>query len=79
MIISYTAICSDCGAENRLPLTNQDIPREQVRMDIFKCGGCNAGFTSEDGRSADAVGEHRGQGAEGLDDASDDSARRHEG
>lgn len=42
MIISYYAECQNCFAENRLPLTNQDIPRKQVKESIFECGECHA-------------------------------------
>ena len=41
-IVSCMIDCQKCGAENRLPLTNQDIPREQVKEDIFECGNCGA-------------------------------------
>jgi hypothetical protein len=41
-IISYTTQCTECNTENRLPVTNQDIPREQVRENIFECGKCGA-------------------------------------
>lgn len=46
-IISYTIDCQKCGAENRLPLTNQDIPRDMVPEEIFECGTCGANLKRE--------------------------------
>jgi hypothetical protein len=50
-IVSYTIDCQKCGAENRLPLTNEDIPRDMVREEIFECDcGARLGGTNEEHR-----------------------------
>jgi hypothetical protein len=47
-ILSYYAECQNCFAENRLPLTNEDILREKVKESIFECGECRARLGEND-------------------------------
>jgi hypothetical protein len=62
MVISYYAECQNCFAENQLPLTNQDIPRTQVKESIFECGNCGA-----------RLGENNGEHRKGTEFASRDT------